>query len=137
VSSPPERDVDNLAGFLYGIKGLEGLCEDCPLLDTIERLSKGMAEWPAQENGPRRLHLHSIFPHNRDPYGRNADPFDLPLYQSQGLIAYASTGCEQHGINPCCLQPPGHLGRGLPREGLDMGSPDVTHEAVMDISELT
>jgi hypothetical protein len=110
VSSPPERDVSDLAGVLYGIKGLQGFRENCPLLDTVERLSKGMAEWPSQENGPRWFHLLRIFPHNRDPYGRNADLFNLTLYQSQGLIAYASPRCEQHGIDSCRLQPPGHLG---------------------------
>ena len=72
MPSPLEGDVDDLAGPLNGIKGLECLGEDRPLLGGIERLAKRMPEWPSKEDGSRRLHLLRVFPDNRYAYGGNA-----------------------------------------------------------------
>jgi len=57
-----------------------------------------MTEWPSQKNGPGRLDLLGIFPDDR--YADCRDPlfFYFALYQSHGLIADASSGCQDNDI---------------------------------------
>ena len=99
LSPPPEGEIENSPGLVYGIKGLERLCEDRPLLENIERFPQWMSEGPSQENGPRGFYPLGIRSYYGDAYGGYSRLFDLPLYQSQGLIAYSSTRRKKNDID--------------------------------------
>jgi hypothetical protein len=105
MSAPPEAGIDNLTRRLDSIKGLEDFREHGHVLFNLEGLPQRMAERPAQEDGPRRLYLLGILPYDRYAYRRDARLLDHALYQADGLIADASSGCEQDRVHTVGLQP--------------------------------
>ena len=131
LPAPPEAGIDDLTRRPDSIKGLEDFREHGPVLVSPEGFSERMAERPAQEDGPRRLHLLGILPYDRYTHRRDARPLDHALYQADGLIADASGGCEEDRVHAVGLQPLRNF-RGFHfDDGIDMPSQDVSHEPVM------
>lgn len=128
---PPVSQVPDLSRLTDVAEGREGLCKHDALLGALKRLSKRMAEGPAKENGPRRLHLYRIIPYDGYPDRGNPCPLYLPPDQSHGLVADASAGRKQDGVDRVMLQAAGDLGRRRVHEREDMLSGDVAHEPVV------
>ncbi len=63
-----------------------------------------MTERPSQKNGPRRPYVLRIFSHDGNADRGNTRSLDLALYQSNGLIADASPGGQEHDIDTGLFQ---------------------------------
>ena len=90
-----------------------------------------MAERPAQINGPGRLHLYGIVPHDRDADGGCPLPLDFPLDQPHGLIADASAGRKHYHVRAVLSYPLCDLGRRRVDQRQDVRPGDMSHEAIM------
>jgi hypothetical protein len=133
VKSMPSPDVarfQNRPWFLDGLKTLERVEQDRPLLLYVGSLPKGMSEGIAQGEGSRRLDSLCDFLLERDADGRDAFGFDYPLDQAHGLIAEASRGGEKNGLGPVSNEALGDLGGCLLYESFQMRPVDVAHETI-------
>ena len=91
VEAPPgEGEGHDFSRLPNGVKRLQRLEQDRPLLADIARLTDGMTEGPMDKYAPRRAHLLGIFAHDGDADGGDAGCFDDSLNQSHGLIANPS-----------------------------------------------
>ena len=95
---PAKGNVDDLPRLGDTLQGVESLLEHSPLLGNVEGLPERMAEGPPQGDSPRRLDLLTVAPDDGNADRRNSPPFDLPLDQSDGLVADRSPGGEEHHV---------------------------------------
>ena len=69
-----------------------------------------MTKRPAQVYGPGRSNSLGIGSDDGYPYGGNAPLFNFPLNQSHGLVAQASSRCQENTIDLILNQTVRHLG---------------------------
>jgi hypothetical protein len=93
-STPFVRQFNDRTRFLYGVQCPQCFCQHYLLLYSVKWRAEWMTEWPSQENSPRRLDLLGILPNDRYSDCRNPLFFYFTLYQSHGLVANASSGCQ-------------------------------------------
>jgi len=136
-SFPSERDIDDRPRFTYRVKRMKCLRQYCTLLCSLKRLPEGMTERPFQKNGSWRFDLPRVFSHNRYPDRRDPLPLNFPLYESHGLVAYASPGRQQDGINVILLQSPRDIGGSTADERKDVSTCYMSHKTIMDIRQAT
>lgn len=94
LTPPTIPKIDDGAGFLHRLQGVQHVVKNAVLLRDRKRLAQWMAKRPAQKQRPWRTHLDGDVAHQTDRYGRYACGFDRPLNQSDGLITQSSGGKE-------------------------------------------
>lgn len=99
LSPPTIIKIDDGAGFLHRLEGVQHVVKNAPVLRDRKRLAEWMAKWPAETQCPWRTHLGGDVSHQTDRHRRYASGFDGPLNQSDGLITQPSSGKEQRDIN--------------------------------------
>ncbi len=130
LPAPAVREVAKLAR-LRRVKELKRLVKNRELLGEIAWLAERMAEWPAQEQRPRRPDLDGNVAQNRDGHCWNPCCFNCSLDQSHGLIAETSSRREKDKVRPCAGQPPQQFRKNLLLQCFDMPTGNVTHERIV------
>lgn len=101
---PAKRQINNLTRCRDPIKSFQGLKHNGPLLLNLARLAKRMAKGPLQIDAARWLHLLCVFPNDAHAHGGNTGFLNFSLYQSNGLIADASSRGEQDQVHLILLE---------------------------------
>jgi len=99
LSPPTITEIDDGAGFLHRLQGVQHVAKNAAMLRNRKRLAEWMAKWPAETQRPWWTHLDGNVSHQTDRHRRYAGGFDGPLNQSDGLITQPSSGKEQRDIN--------------------------------------
>lgn len=125
---PAKRQINNLTRCRDFIKSFQGLKHNGSLLLSLARLAKRMAKGPLQIDAARWLHLLRVFPNDGYAHGGNAGFLNFSLYQSHGLIADASSRCEQDQIHLILLESFCDIPGRLADQGGDVASVNMAHE---------
>ena len=113
LSPPTIIEIDDGAGFLHRLEGVQHVVKNAPVLRDRKRLAEWMAKWPAETQCPWRTHLDGDVSHQADRHRRYASGFNRPLNQSDGLMTQPSSGKEQRDINLVLNQELRRSGSGL------------------------
>ena len=113
LSPPTITEIDDGAGFLHRLQGVQHVAKNAAMLRNRKRLAEWMAKWPAETQRPWWTHLDGNVSHQTDRHRRYAGGFDGPLNQSDGLITQPSSGKEQRDINLVLHQELSRGGSGL------------------------
>ena len=104
LPTPPERDIENRAGFLDAFERLKGFVQNCSLLSEMKRLTQWMSKGPFQKNRAGWFDFFTEFSHDGNADRGNSGLLDFTLDQSDRLVADASARHQKRYIHLLCFK---------------------------------
>ena len=81
------------------------MLQNAALRLVVKRLAAGVAEWEVTEHEPRHATLLDDVAGGADDDGRDAVRFEVPGYQTHGLVADRSDTDQDRGVDLCLTHP--------------------------------